>query len=137
MLVVADADIQLIDAHARQRHDAFGLDISQAADAHADRFAGSGGQVFDQRRFQARRVGERVWFSELRYSLNDFDSMMFGESAGMLNSPMATTGLPDGSSQDSSKQFQKSTPLYGRVSPLRPSSAHFAARGIGNSSDGV
>ncbi|KTC40099.1 hypothetical protein AO265_07950 [Pseudomonas sp. ABAC61] len=78
-----------------------------------------------------------VWFSELRYSLNDLDSMMFGESAGMLNSPMATTGLPEGSSQDNSKQFQKSTPLYGRVSALKPSSAHFAARGIGNSSEGV
>ena len=36
---------------------------------------------------------------------------------------MATTGLPEGNSQDSSKQFQKSTPLYGRVSALRPSSA--------------
>ncbi len=47
-----------------------------------------------------------VWFSELRYSLNDFDSMMFGESAGMANSPIATTGLPEGSSQLSSKQFQ-------------------------------
>src|SRR5689334_17489851 len=78
-----------------------------------------------------------VWFSELRYSLNDFDSMMFGESAGMLNSPIATTGLPDGNSHDSSKQFQKSTPLYGRVCAVRPNSAHFAARGIGNSKDGV
>ena len=78
-----------------------------------------------------------VWFSELRYSLKDLDSMIFGESAAMLNSPMATTGLPDGSSQDSSKQFQKSTPVYGRVSALRPSSAHFAARGIGNSNEGV
>jgi len=28
--------------------------------------------------------------------------MMFGESAGISNSPIATTGLPDGSSQDSS-----------------------------------
>ncbi|MNJ71997.1 hypothetical protein D3C77_686030 [compost metagenome] len=27
--------------------------------------------------------------------------------------------------------------MYGRVSAVRPSSAHFAARGIGNSSDGV
>ncbi|MNH24417.1 hypothetical protein D3C79_843460 [compost metagenome] len=47
-----------------------------------------------------------VWFNEFRYSLNDLDSMMFGESAGMANSPIATTGLPDGSSQLSSKQFQ-------------------------------
>ncbi|MNF19363.1 hypothetical protein D3C80_2240980 [compost metagenome] len=50
---------------------------------------------------------------------------------------MATTGLPVGNSQDSSKQFQKSTPRYGRVSAVRPSSAHLAARAIGNSSDGV
>src|SRR3989338_10148863 len=50
------------------------------------------------------------WFSELRYSLKDFDSMIFGEPAGIANSPMATTGLPDGNSQDNSKQFQKSTP---------------------------
>src|SRR5450830_1334631 len=67
-----------------------------------------------------------VWFRELRYNLNDLDSMMFGESAGMLNSPIATTGLPDGNSHDSSKQFQKSTPLYGRVSAVSPNSAHFA-----------
>ncbi|EJT82762.1 hypothetical protein PPS11_43938 [Pseudomonas putida S11] len=26
--------------------------------------------------------------------MNDLDSMMFGESAGMANSPIATTGLP-------------------------------------------
>src|SRR5471032_780936 len=78
-----------------------------------------------------------VWFKELRYSLNDLDSMMFGESAGMQNSPIATTGLPEGSNHDSSKQFQKSTPLYGSVSAVRPSSAHFAVRGIGNSKDGV
>src|SRR5471032_1922261 len=71
-----------------------------------------------------------VWFRELRYSLNDLDSMMFGESAGMLNSPIATTGLPDGNSHDSSKQFQKSTPLYGSVSAVGPNSAHFAVRGI-------
>ncbi|MCY1466582.1 hypothetical protein D9M71_849290 [compost metagenome] len=69
--------------------------------------------------------------------MNDLDSMMFGESAGMLNSPIATTGLPDGNNHDSSKQFQKSTPLYGRVCAVRPSSAHFAVRGIGNSRDGV
>src|SRR5437868_14735451 len=56
------------------------------------------------------RSANGVWFSELRYNLKDFDSMIFGESAGMLNSPIATTGLPDGSNQDNSKQFQKSTP---------------------------
>src|SRR5471030_3171650 len=78
-----------------------------------------------------------VWFRELRYSLKDLDSMIFGESAGMLNSPIATTGLPDGNSQDNSKQFQKSTPTYGRVSALKPSSAHLAARGIGNNKEGV
>ncbi|MOA37977.1 hypothetical protein D3C78_1596210 [compost metagenome] len=77
-----------------------------------------------------------VWFSELRYSLNDLDSMMFGESHGMANSPIATTGLPDGSSQDSSKQFQKSTPCHGSASPLTPSSAHLARRGMGNSCSG-
>ncbi|MNH29813.1 hypothetical protein D3C79_900640 [compost metagenome] len=85
----------------------------------------------------AAGVSNTVWFSEFRYSLNDLDSMMFGESAGMANSPMATTGLPDGSSQDNSKQFQKSTPCQGRVWALTPSSAHLAARGIGNNSDGV
>ncbi|MCY1466299.1 hypothetical protein D9M71_845780 [compost metagenome] len=50
VLVVADADIQIIDAHARQCHDAFGLDILQTANAHADRLAGSGRQIFRQRR---------------------------------------------------------------------------------------
>lgn len=47
-------------------------------------------------------VAKALWLRELRYSLKDFDSMMFGESAGMANSPMATTGLPDGVSHDSS-----------------------------------
>ncbi|MNC47685.1 hypothetical protein D3C75_967590 [compost metagenome] len=50
----------------------------------------------------ASRPAKRVWFSELRYSLNDLDSMMQGECAGMANSPMATTGLPFSVSQDSS-----------------------------------
>ncbi|MCY1183232.1 hypothetical protein D9M73_238380 [compost metagenome] len=68
--------------------------------------------------------------------MNDLDSMMFGESAGMLNSPIATTGLPDGNNHDSSKQFQKSTPLYGSVWAVRPSSAHLAVREIGNRSSG-
>ncbi|MCY1434427.1 hypothetical protein D9M71_504870 [compost metagenome] len=59
MLVVADADIQFVDAHARQGHDAFALDILETANAHPHRLAGSRRQVLGQRRLKARGIGKR------------------------------------------------------------------------------
>ena len=48
------------------------------------------------------KSSKRVWLKELRYSLIDFDSIRLGDSQGTRNSPMATTGLPCGVSQESS-----------------------------------
>src|SRR5471032_2573884 len=42
----------------------------------------------------ASALSRRVWLNEFRYSLNDFDSTMLGESAGTVMRAIATCGLP-------------------------------------------
>ena len=60
----------------------------------------------DRSRVMHRRAAaassKRVLLSELRYSLNDLDSIRFGEVHGTLTVATATRGLPRPSSQLSS-----------------------------------
>ncbi|MNM81254.1 hypothetical protein D3C81_932500 [compost metagenome] len=58
LFVVADGNVQRIDALPRQRNHALGLDLAQGAHLHADRLAGGGGQVFLQARLQFAKRGE-------------------------------------------------------------------------------
>jgi hypothetical protein len=60
---------------------------------------------------------------ELRYSLNDFDSINRGEVHGTCTVATATCGLPRGSSQLSSKACQRSWPTNGSAASSRPISA--------------
>ncbi|MNN83521.1 hypothetical protein D3C81_2005700 [compost metagenome] len=84
----------------------------------------------------ASGLSSLVWLNEFRYSLNDFDSMMFGESAGALTLATATCGLPRWFSHDSSYAFQISRPKNGSV-PCSSSSSRLPWRGIGNSNSGA
>src|SRR5690606_23593342 len=77
-------------------------------------------------------LSKRIALKELRYSLNDLDSTRFGESAGTTNVAVATTGLPRGSSHDSSYACQRSWPVNGSSAPS-PSAARPSLRGIANS----
>jgi hypothetical protein len=137
LLVVADGDIQRIDALARQGGHALRFDFGQGADLDQHRLAGSAGQVFLKAGLQLGQRGEHGLVQRVEVQLERLGFDDVRRIAGMANSPMATTGLPDGSSQDSSKQFQKSTPCHGRASPLTPSSAHLAGAESGTAARGV